>query len=186
MAANLLNHDFKQKLYKFDQDEMSSETTEYHSDTTEYYSLCDSDLEDFNDETNDTPSLTYESDSDWDDWYETNSDLNDDQDYGTPICAIQTNGLGVTMPTHDVLLCDGGAAADACPPHYASHFPMRSDPETLEKIRSLGLRTADGTALKPLGKRLVHYVGVDHSGKTYHYSIDYMVTNTPFPIVCES
>ena len=63
-------------------------------------------------------------------------------------------------------------------------FPLRNDDETMFELRNLTLRTADGSPLTTYGKRRVYYCG-NYLGNMYHFSVDYIVTNTALPIVSE-
>ena len=87
--------------------------------------------------------------------------------------------------TTEGLLSDSGAAQPTCPKDYATQFETRDDPETMSELRSLNLRVAEGTPLQVFGKRKVDYMG-QYRGQNYKFSVDYIVTNTVFPIVSET
>ena len=87
--------------------------------------------------------------------------------------------------TQDGLLSDGGAAYPTCPKDYAPQFETRNDQATMDELYRLNLRVAEGTPLKIYGMKRVDYMG-DCNGAPYRFSVDYIVTNTVFPIVSET
>ena len=94
------------------------------------------------------------------------------------------NNITTVPTTGEYLLDDSGAAMNTCPLGYANVFPLRDDEQTRKELEQVTLRTADGSPLKTFGKRLVHYCG-KYLGREYHFSVDYVVTNTALPIISE-